>query len=43
MKREDYQKPTMRVAKLQRRGMLMTSQSNQAALNATYSEEDWDE
>ena len=41
MKKEDYQKPTMKVVKLQHCGMLMTSKSNQAALNATYSEEDW--
>ena len=44
MKRKNYSKPTMEVVKLQHTGMLMQSSERSAAtMNATYTEEDWNE
>ena len=44
MKRKDYEKPTMKVVKLQHHGMLMTSGGVQATMNNNFTEtDDWDE
>ena len=44
MNRKDYQKPTMKVVKLQHRGMLMASGQVQATMSGTFTETDgWDE
>ena len=40
MKRKDYERPTMKVVKLQHHGMLMTSGGVQATMNGTFEEED---
>jgi hypothetical protein len=44
MKRKDYQRPTMKVVKLQHTQMLMTSGEVQATMNNKFTETDgWDE
>ena len=44
MNKKDYQKPTMKVVKLQHTGMLMASREVQATMNGTFTEtDDWDE
>jgi hypothetical protein len=40
MKRKNYERPTMKVVKLQHHGMLMTSGQVQATMNGTWEEED---
>ena len=40
MKRKNYERPTMKVVKLQHHGMLMTSGQVQATMNDTWDEED---
>ena len=42
MKKKDYKTPTMKVVKLQHRGLLMTSSGNNvnATMNGTFDEED---
>ena len=44
MKRKNYERPTMKVVKLQHTGMLMTSGEVQATMNNKFTEtDDWDE
>lgn len=45
MEKKDYQKPTMRVVKLQQQSHLLAgsdpSQGSSASMNVEYEEEDW--